>query len=123
MSYRVPQILSFSDVARLDVCKGGSCSDLPFAQLLDIAYVHGLDIDKGYSVKKCLHRNLYKEIVYCEYLVANERLDEEWIKSGCATIEAVMAASGNIEMYHELQQLQNGGQSLEQYAEDMYDFI
>ena len=109
---KVPKILSMSDVARLDICKGGACSELPFDKLLEIAYTHGLDTKKGYKVRKGLHRNLLKESVNCEYLVAEERLDDEWIKSGYATIEAIIATTSDKSLKNELRQKHNMGRSL-----------
>lgn len=111
-SYRVPKMLSLSDVARLDVCEGGKCQNLPFTQLKDIAYQHGLDVDSGYEIRKGLHRNLYKEAIDGEYLIANERLDKEWISSGYATIEAIIESHPDATMRDEMRQKYGVGVSL-----------
>ena len=90
--FNLPIRLSMSDVAMLDVCEGGSCSDLPFDQLLDIAYQHGLNIKKKYKFNKGEHRNLQGKVVNCEYLIAEERLDKTWLRSGYSSIEAGLAS-------------------------------
>lgn len=116
MEFRLPSRLSFSDLALLDICKGGGCANLPFEMLLEIAYNHGLDIKDGYEIQKGLHRNLRSQVIDCEYIIANERLDDEWIKSGNASMEAIMASSKDASMIREMKHIQNQGKSIEQYG-------
>ncbi len=103
--FNLPSRLSLSDVARLDVCEGGKCSNLPFSQLLDIAYQHGLNVKKHYKIEKGLHRTLQGDIVNGEYIIAEERIDDEWIKSGNASIEATIASSKDRSLRKELNNL------------------
>ena len=114
--YNLPSRLSFSDIALLDVCKGGLCGDLPFDQLLDIAYKHGLNVKKGYEIEKGLHRNLQGKVIDGEYLIAEERIDKEWIKSGHASMEAIMISSRDKSLVNEMKSIQNQGKSVEQYG-------
>ena len=106
--FNLPIRLSMSDIAMLDVCKGGSCSELPFEQLLDIAYKHGLNVKKFYKIEKGLHRNFQGKVIDCEYLIAEERLDKEWIKSGNATLEAVIASTKDKSLRKELNDMRKG---------------
>tara|TARA_R110000803_G_scaffold13482_9_gene37927 strand:- start:11035 stop:11385 length:351 start_codon:yes stop_codon:yes gene_type:complete len=103
--FNLPTRLSMSDIATLDVCKGGGCSDLPFDQLLDIAYQHGLNVKKHYKIKKGLHRNLKGKVVECEYIIAEERMDKKWIRSGNASLEATIASSKDGSLRKELNNL------------------
>lgn len=45
------------------------------------------------DVSVCEHRNASNRVVNCRRWSAPERLDKEWIKSGYASDEAVIAAS------------------------------
>lgn len=103
--FKLPSRLSMSDVAMLDVCIGGSCADLPFEQLLDIAYEHGLNVKQSYKIEKGLHRNLQNKVINGEYIIAEERLDDAWIKSGNATIEAITICSDDYGMRDELNRM------------------
>ena len=103
--FNLPSRLSMSDVATLDVCEGGGCSNLPFNELLDIAYQHGLNVKKYYKIEKGLHRNLQGKVVDCEYIISEERLDKEWIKSGNASLEATIASSKDGSLRKELNNL------------------
>ena len=45
------------------------------------------------EVTTCTHRNASNKIVECRRWTAPERLDKEWIKSGYASDEAIIASS------------------------------
>lgn len=104
-NYRLPSRLSLSDVAMLDVCEGGACQDLPLQMLLDIAYDHGLNVKESYKFEKGLHRNLQNKVINGEYLIAEERLDLDWLKSGHASIEAITISGDDESLTEELNKL------------------
>lgn len=103
--FNLPSRLSMSDIAMLDICKGGKCENLPFSQLLDIAYQHGLNVKKHYKIEKGLHRTLQGKVIDGEYIIAEERLDDEWIKSGHASLEATIASSKDMSLRKQLNTL------------------
>lgn len=103
--FRLPSRLSLMDVAALDICEGGACQDLPLDTLLGIAFEHGLDIDRGYKFEKGLHRTVLSGVVNGEYLIAEERMDVEWLNSGNASLEAITLSSDDSSLTEELNRL------------------
>lgn len=61
----------------------------------DILFALGLDVNHPDGVEEELveHRNLQKQVVKCIRFTAVERTDKSWLRSGCATMEAHMAAA------------------------------
>jgi len=60
-----------------------------------LAYLHtnGIDQNKPVEMVQNHHRNDRKQAVYCYRFEGHERLDEEWIRSGAATLDAIIASS------------------------------
>ncbi|MDX9668698.1 hypothetical protein [Pseudomonas sp. P8_250] len=54
---------------------------------------NGIETDEPVEVVFVQHRNLQNKIVSCYRFEGQERLDSEWIKSGCATMQAVISSS------------------------------
>lgn len=60
--------------------------------------MYDLGIDTKYNITRqdgLWHRNRLNEVVLCSRWVGEERLDEEWIKSGYASKEAIDKVTGN----------------------------
>lgn len=56
----------------------------------------GMDINEFYIRQDAIqHRNRFNEVVVCSRWVGRSRLDEEWLKSGYASKEAIDKASGS----------------------------
>lgn len=54
---------------------------------------NGMDTDEPVEVVFVQHRNLQNKVVSCYRFEGQERLDDEWIRSGCASMNAVIASS------------------------------
>lgn len=49
----------------------------------------GLDTKIPYDYQRMIpHRNFFNEVVICDRVVGNSRLDKEWLESGLASVEA-----------------------------------
>jgi hypothetical protein len=59
---------------------------------------NGIDINEPVEVVFVQHRNLQNKVVSCYRFEGQERLDDEWIKSGVATMSAVIASSKDSSM-------------------------
>lgn len=69
----------------------------------EVLYENGLDIKLGYKAVECLHRPLsskepFKGIRFESF----ERLDQDWIKSGAASLDAIIYSSGDESLAEEL---------------------
>jgi hypothetical protein len=82
--------LSFSDIATLDVCKGGKCENLPPEQLEEIMWDNGIDIKRPYQIVYDTHRNLQNQVVTTNKLVGFFREDPEWTDRFGVTIDTVL---------------------------------
>lgn len=54
---------------------------------------NGMDTSENVEVVFIQHRNLQNKVVSCYRFEGSERLDDEWIKGGCATMVAIIASS------------------------------
>lgn len=80
--------ISVIDLAKLDVCKGGKCTALDEKTLSLALFSSGMDIKKGYSYCVGEHRPLSQNQVVCSgFYEGFERVDDEWLRSGNASIE------------------------------------
>lgn len=52
--------------------------------LLALLFKYGLDIDKHFEIETIEHRNIFGEVVHCQYFLGIERTDVRWhtIKNG-----------------------------------------
>ncbi len=55
-------------------------------------YHNGMNTEKEFELVRSTHRNLRNQVVNGERFEGQERLDEQWIKSGCASLEAQIEA-------------------------------
>ena len=91
----VRYVISMYDLANLDVCKGGGCSNLSTGQLEQVLFDNGLDVRKHYSYHVGEHRpKSSNQIVNSGYFEGFERCDDVWMKSGAASIEVVIETEG-----------------------------
>ena len=68
-----------------------------------ILYNLGMDVEKGYELNFCTHRALTTNIPQENYLVMGwERLDDAHIKSGNASLNAIIASSEDESLQKEL---------------------
>lgn len=61
--------------------------------VLPLLRQNGMDTDELVEIVFIQHRNLQNKVVSCYRFEGQERLDNEWIHSGCATMDAVIASS------------------------------
>lgn len=61
--------------------------------ILQYLYDNGIDRDKPVEIVWNKHRNLREQVVTCYRFEGQERLDKEWIRSGAATLDAIIASS------------------------------
>lgn len=60
----------------------------------ELLYSIGVDLSYGWCIVDRLHRPLgYNEVVQGGVLLYKERVDDEWIKSGYASVEAVIRST------------------------------
>lgn len=91
----VRYVISMYDLANLDVCKGGGCSNLSTGELEQVLFDNGLDVRKPYSYCVGEHRpKSSNQIVNSGYFEGFERCDDAWMKSGAASIEVVIETEG-----------------------------
>ena len=65
-------------------------------KLNDVLFSLGMDVLKPIEYQETIqHRNRFGEIVICDRWVGDERIDEDWIKSGYASQEAIDKSKGN----------------------------
>jgi len=60
-----------------------------------LLYKLGVDTSLLIEVIECQHRNLQGKVVEGKLFMAFERLDREWVKSGHASLEALIASSND----------------------------
>lgn len=65
-------------------------------------FTNGLDVDKEYELVRVTHRNLRNQVVNGERFEGQERLDEAWLKSGYASLEARIEATEDASLRHTL---------------------
>lgn len=61
--------------------------------ILGYLYANGIDTEKPVEIVRNKHRNIREQAVTCYRFEGQERLDNEWIRSGAATLDAVIASS------------------------------
>ncbi|MNE64108.1 hypothetical protein D3C80_1594980 [compost metagenome] len=54
---------------------------------------NGMDTNEPVEIVFVQHRNLQNKVVSCYRFEGQERLDDEWIRSGCASMNALIASS------------------------------
>lgn len=71
-------------------------------QIREILWNCGMDTTQEVEEFVCEHRNLRKQVVKCLRYNGYERTDKEWLSSGVATLEAVIASSEDPHLRQEL---------------------
>lgn len=59
---------------------------------------NGMNTDEPVEIVFIQHRNLQNKIVSCYRFEGQERLDQEWIKSGSATLDAIICSTSDKSM-------------------------
>lgn len=67
-----------------------------------ILFMNGLNIKEPYEVVVTTHRNLRNQVVTCERYEGSERLDTAWLKSGFASMYAIIEATKDDNLRHTL---------------------
>ena len=74
-----------------------------------ILFTNGMDVSLGYEIVACKHRTLNK-IEYNGFRVEGlERIDEAWLATGCASMDARIEACRDPHLRHELRKLKYEG--------------
>lgn len=93
--------LSLSDLLLVDGFKEAYSKE-DHRTVNKILFMNGLDVKKKVDVVVALHRNLRNQIVTCERYEGCERMDEAWLKSGYASMYAIIEATGDDNLRHTL---------------------
>lgn len=92
-------ILSETDVAAVEPDYTYEWFDINnpnYKKLLGVLYDLGMDTNEYIELQAPVqHRNRMNKIVICGRFVGSERIDNEWLKSGYASREAIDKASGS----------------------------
>lgn len=81
--------ISFSELQKVDNTITPEWAENNIEEFNKILYSLGMDIEIPYDWQRNIpHRNRLNEVVRCDRIVGNERLDKDWINSGYASIEA-----------------------------------
>lgn len=70
-----------------------------------LLYKLGVDTSLPVEVIECQHRNLQNKVVDGKLFMCFERLDREWVKSGCASLEAFIASSNDPTLSKEIHEM------------------
>ena len=107
---RVNFYLSLSDLLLLDGFAEAYASNDP-KQIERYLYQNGLDVEEKYETDEMFHRNLQNKAVKCLRYVGFERRDPRWLKSGAASMEAVINSTHDNEMINDLRNMNRQGYS------------
>lgn len=81
--------ISFSELQKVDNTITPEWAENNIEEFNKILYSLGMDTEIPYDWQRNIpHRNRLNEVVRCDRIVGNERLDKDWINSGYASIEA-----------------------------------
>ena len=74
----------------------------------ELLYSVGVDVSLGYQVVERLHRPLStKQVVNGSMVIYTERTDKEWIGSGAASMEAIIASVKDSSVRAEMRAMQD----------------
>lgn len=71
-------------------------------QLKRYLYKNGMDTNLDYELHTCLHRTLQGRAFHGPRYEGRERLDPAWIKSGCASMDAIIESTADAETRKDL---------------------
>lgn len=80
-----------------------------------ILFNNGLNSNEPYDEVMCEHRNLRGQAVTCIRYEGEERLDKEWIKSGAASLDALIASEKDPHMRVTLRTMSKQSQTDKQW--------
>lgn len=83
--------ISFADIAKLDICKGGSCSTLTNKELKQTLWDNGMDILKEYQIVEDTHRCLDGKVATTSRVLGTMRVDQEWKNKFGTDIHSVLS--------------------------------
>lgn len=82
--------LSFSDLAKLDVCKGGSCQNLTEEEFKNVLWNNGVNTKRPYQIVFDEHRCLEGDTQKTNRVLGFMRSDDEWKEKFGSHIEVVL---------------------------------
>jgi len=86
--------ISFSELQKVDTSITPEWAENNIDKFNEILNDLGMDISIPYDWQRNIpHRNRFNEIVTCDRIVGNERIDKGWVESGYASQEAIDKAS------------------------------
>jgi hypothetical protein len=71
-------------------------------QLKRYLYQNGMDTNIDFELHTCLHRTLTGMAFHGPRYEGRERLDDKWIKSGYASLDAIIESTGDVEVRKDL---------------------
>lgn len=100
-SLSVSDLMLLEDYRNIAIC--GKTEDEQRKDVEKILFHNGMDTKQYYELTDSVyHRNLQNEVVFCPRYEGQERLDEQWIKSGYASLDAIIASSKDVGFMREL---------------------
>ena len=101
----VPYNLSVFDLMQIPRFK--EASKLNDTKIIEeVLWENGLDVKQAYVTNHCLHRTLSSKIPFEGIrFEGQERLDRLWIKSGAASLDAIIHSSRDESLVEELRSL------------------
>lgn len=74
-----------------------------------ILYTNGMDVKLGYELVACNHRTINKIEYYGIRVEGFERLDDAWLATGCASMEAQIEATKDDSLRRHLREMSYSG--------------
>ena len=96
--------LSFHDLMLVDGFKDAQESGNK-KMLEAILFANGMDVAQGYEFIACNHRTINKIEYFGIRVQGFERLDPAWLATGVASREAIIEATPDITLRHELRKM------------------
>jgi hypothetical protein len=84
--------LSFADLMLVNGFKEAVRSD-DQDTIMRVLFENGMEVSKAHSIRVCNHRTLTNKEFNGPRYEGEERLDDVWIKSGCASLEATIESA------------------------------
>ena len=109
--------LSISDLLLVDSYKQ-AVKDNDNKAMLKALFVNGLDITKPFTYEESTHRNLQGKVVTCERIVGEERRDDSWLLTGCASDQVKAEVRGDWSLLKDCNEM---GATRLRSIEGMYD--
>ncbi|WP_278939071.1 hypothetical protein [Pseudomonas helleri] len=101
MKFNPNYSLSFSDLIQITAF-GDAVTSNNEKLFREVLYSNGLEINLPYQEVFVTHRNLQNKVVECQRYEGFERTDKEWIATGAASLEAIIASTDDTSLKTEL---------------------